>query len=176
VVIRACAARPNAELSYRSPADQFGCALIRTPEQIRWNESLGGLQAYGLSPLILRSAPHYGPTLRLFSIHLKKSVASFLDLTYLLCRYKIDKKEETCMRTKVQKWGNSLAIRIPKLFAQNIRLRNNDSVELLLKKGKLIISPITDKEYTLEELLSGVTVDNVHNEIDMGKPVGKEVW
>ncbi|MDL1978405.1 MAG: AbrB/MazE/SpoVT family DNA-binding domain-containing protein [Deltaproteobacteria bacterium] len=80
------------------------------------------------------------------------------------------------MRTKVQKWGNSLAIRIPKLFAQNIRLRNNDSVELLLKKGKLIISPITDKEYTLEELLSGVTVDNVHNEIDMGKPVGKEVW
>jgi vitamin B12 transporter len=64
----------------------------------------------------------------------------------------------------------------PKLFAQNIRLRNNDSVELLLKKGKLIISPITDKEYTLEELLSGVTVDNVHNEIDMGKPVGKEVW
>ena len=80
------------------------------------------------------------------------------------------------MRTKVQKWGNSLAIRIPKLFAQNIRLRNNDSVELLLKKGKLIISPITDKEYTLKELLSGVTVDNVHNEIDMGKPVGKEVW
>ena len=80
------------------------------------------------------------------------------------------------MRTKVQKWGNSLAIRIPKLFAQNIRLRNNDSVELLLKKGNLIISPIIDEEYTLEELLSGVTVDNVHNEIDTGKPVGKEVW
>ncbi|MDL1967404.1 MAG: AbrB/MazE/SpoVT family DNA-binding domain-containing protein [Deltaproteobacteria bacterium] len=80
------------------------------------------------------------------------------------------------MKTKVQKWGNSLAIRIPKLFAQNIRLRNNDSVELLLKKGKLIISPIVDEEYTLEELLSGVTVDNVHNEIDMEKPVGKEVW
>ena len=80
------------------------------------------------------------------------------------------------MRTKVQKWGNSLAIRIPKLFAQDIRLRNNDSVELLLKKGKLIISPIIHEEYTLEELLSGVTVDNLHNEIDMGKPVGKEVW
>jgi len=80
------------------------------------------------------------------------------------------------MRTKVQKWGNSLAIRIPKLFAQDIRLRNDDSVELLLKKGKLIISPIIDEEYTLEELLSGITADNVHSGIDMGKPVGKEIW
>ena len=80
------------------------------------------------------------------------------------------------MKTKVQKWGNSLAIRIPKLFAQNIRLKNDDSVELLLENGKLIISPIIDKEYTLEELLSGVTVDNVHGEIDMGKLVGKEIW
>jgi len=80
------------------------------------------------------------------------------------------------MRTKVQKWGNSLAIRIPKLFAQNIRLRNDDRVELLLKNGKLIISPIIDEEYTLEGLLSGVTADNVHSEIDMGKPVGKEIW
>jgi len=80
------------------------------------------------------------------------------------------------MRTKVQKWGNSLAIRIPKLFAQNIRLRNNDRVELLLKNGKLIISPIIDEEYTLEGLLSQVTEDNVHSEIDMGRPVGKEIW
>ena len=80
------------------------------------------------------------------------------------------------MRTKVQKWGNSLAIRIPKLFAQNIRLRNDDRVELLIENGKLIISPIIDEEYTLEELLSGVTVDNLHSEIDMGKPVGKEIW
>ena len=80
------------------------------------------------------------------------------------------------MRTKVQKWGNSLAIRIPKLFAQDIRLRNDDRVELFVRNGKLIISPITDEEYTLEELLSGVTVDNVHSEIDMGKPVGKEIW
>jgi antitoxin MazE len=79
------------------------------------------------------------------------------------------------MKTKVQKWGNSLAIRIPKLFAQNIRLRSDDRVELVLKNGKLIISPIIDEEYTLEGLLSGVTADNVHSEIDMGKPVGKEI-
>ena len=80
------------------------------------------------------------------------------------------------MKTKVQKWGNSLAIRIPKLFAQNIHLGNNDSVELSLDKGKLVVSPIIDEEYTLEKLLSGVTKDNIHNEIDMGKPVGKEIW
>ena len=40
-------------------ADLFGCALIRAPEQIRWSESMSGLQAYGLSPPRLRSAPHY---------------------------------------------------------------------------------------------------------------------
>ncbi len=79
------------------------------------------------------------------------------------------------MKTKVQKWGNSLAVRIPKSFAQNIHLGNDDNVELSLDKGKLVISPIGE-EYTLEGLLSGVTEDNVHNEIDMGKPVGKEVW
>jgi len=80
------------------------------------------------------------------------------------------------MRTKVQKWGNSLAIRIPKLFAQNIRLRNDDRVELLIEDRKLIISPIIDEEYTLEGLLSQVTEDNVHSEIDTGRPVGKEIW
>ena len=80
------------------------------------------------------------------------------------------------MRTKVQKWGNSLAIRIPKLFAQTIRLRNDDRVELLVENRKLIISPIIDEEYTLEGLLSQVTEDNVHCEIDMGSSVGKEIW
>ena len=80
------------------------------------------------------------------------------------------------MKTKVQKWGNDFAIRVPKLFAQNICLGNDDSVELLLKNGKLIISSIMEKEYMLEELLSGVTSDNIHDEFDMGKPVGKEIW
>lgn len=80
------------------------------------------------------------------------------------------------MKTKIQKWGNSLAIRIPKSLAQYIHLKNNDSVELTFNQGKLIISPIKDEEYTLEELLSGITANNVHGEIDMGKPVGKEIW
>ena len=93
-----------------------------------------------------------------------------MGLKYLLCRYKIDGQEESRMRTKVQKWGNSLAIRIPKLFAQNIRLRNDDRVELVIENRKLIISPIIDEEYTLEGLLSQVTEDNVHSEIDMGRP------
>ncbi len=80
------------------------------------------------------------------------------------------------MRTKVQKWGNSLVIRIPKLFAQNICIKNDDSVNLLVDKGKLIVSPMIDEQYTLKELLSGVTANNVHHEIDMGKPVGEEIW
>ncbi|MDL1974525.1 MAG: hypothetical protein LWX55_07040, partial [Deltaproteobacteria bacterium] len=51
-------AQPGSELALPT-SDLFRCALIHVPEQIRWSESLSGLQAWGLSPPRLRSAPHY---------------------------------------------------------------------------------------------------------------------
>ena len=78
------------------------------------------------------------------------------------------------MQTKVQKWGNSLALRIPKSFALNIDIKQNEFVDLSIGDGKLIITPITEKAYSLKELLAGVSEDNLHEEFDTGIPVGKE--
>ena len=79
------------------------------------------------------------------------------------------------MQTKVQKWGNSLALRIPKSFALNMNIKQNELVDLSIGDGKLIITPITEKEYSLKELLAGVSEDNLHGEFDTGIPVGKEL-
>ena len=80
------------------------------------------------------------------------------------------------MQTKIQKWGNSLALRIPKSFALNVNLKQNELVDISIDKGKIIISPIAQKEYSLEELLKGVSEDNLHSEFDTGAPAGKEIW
>jgi antitoxin MazE len=80
------------------------------------------------------------------------------------------------MQTKIQKWGNSLALRIPKSFALNVNIKQNELVDLSIDKGKIIITPIAQKEYSLEELLEGVSENNLHSEFDTGAPAGKEIW
>jgi antitoxin MazE len=80
------------------------------------------------------------------------------------------------MLTKIQKWGNALALRIPEILALNAQLKNNSIVEVLLIDGKLVIKPLSTSQWTLEDLLSGITDDNIHREIDSGKAAGKEVW
>ena len=80
------------------------------------------------------------------------------------------------MKTRVQKWGNSLALRIPKSFAAEARLNENTPVELSLVDGKLVIQPLVPGTPTLDELLKGVTDENLHGEWDTGPAVGKEVW
>ena len=80
------------------------------------------------------------------------------------------------MQTKIKKWGNSLALRIPKSFALNAKLRQNELVDISIDKEKIIITPIGEKEYSLDELLEGVSEDNLHGEFDTGVPVGKEIW
>jgi antitoxin MazE len=78
------------------------------------------------------------------------------------------------MLTKIQKWGNSLAIRIPSAFAKEIGLYPNTEVELKLENNRLVIIP--NKKKQLEKMLKQITPDNVHNEIDWGEKVGKEEW
>jgi antitoxin MazE len=80
------------------------------------------------------------------------------------------------MRTTVQKWGNSLAVRIPKTFASEAKLAEDSPVELSLEEGRLVVTPVPRKRRTLAELLAQVTDDNIHPEVDWGPPVGKEVW
>jgi antitoxin MazE len=80
------------------------------------------------------------------------------------------------MKTRVQKWGNSLALRIPKSFADEVGIRKESSVEVSLTDGKLVITPITKPKLTLEQLLAKVTEDNLHHEIDTGPATGNEAW
>ena len=79
------------------------------------------------------------------------------------------------MKGKIQKWGNSLAIRIPKPFASEIKLNTNSEVEISIKNGALLIEP-SIKEIDLDELLSRVSKKNLHKLIDFGPPVGREIW
>ena len=80
------------------------------------------------------------------------------------------------MKTRVQKWGNSLALRIPKFFAAEAGIREDTAVELSLTNGKLVIQPVAQEPPTLDELLRGVTDQNLHDEWDTGPAVGREVW
>lgn len=80
------------------------------------------------------------------------------------------------MKGRVQKWGNSLALRIPKSFAVEVGLDVNTPVEISLREGMLVLIPLARKKYTLQELLSCVTEENLHGETDTGDPVGAEVW
>ena len=80
------------------------------------------------------------------------------------------------MRLPVRKWGNSLAIRIPRTIAVESNLRKDSIVDLELVDGNLIIRPLRHEEYSLQALLDEVTEDNIHGEVDMGAPVGKEAW
>ncbi len=77
------------------------------------------------------------------------------------------------MQTVVQKWGNSLGIRIPSLYVKEFDLRNGSSVEIVEEEGKLVIKP---GKLTLEHLLSQVTQENLHEPWETGPSVGKEEW
>lgn len=80
------------------------------------------------------------------------------------------------MLAEVQKWGNSLAIRIPKEMALEIGLDFESKIELVLEKGELRIVSVKKPRYTLEELVAGIKPENQHEEWDTGPPVGKEIW
>lgn len=80
------------------------------------------------------------------------------------------------MLTKVQRWGNSLALRIPKAFAVDAQLENDSLVEISIVKGKIIVTPVVAPSWTLDELLAGITKKNLHGEVDTGFAIGNEVW
>ena len=91
---------------------------------------------------------------------------------YLLCRNTL----EDIVRARVQKWGNSLALRIPKSFAIEAHLEQDTAVDLLLEDGKVTLMPTRSQTPTLEELLAQVSDANLHSEVDTGPATGREVW
>ena len=80
------------------------------------------------------------------------------------------------MKTAVQRWGNSLALRIPRAFATETRISEGSKVELSLKSGALVVRPIQRNRHSLAALLKRVTPANRHESMSTGYPVGQEVW
>jgi antitoxin MazE len=79
------------------------------------------------------------------------------------------------MEVTIQKWGNSLAIRIPGSYAKDIHLKQGTSVDLRKKADKIEIVPRKTK-LSLQDLLSKITDENIHEEEFAGDGVGKEIW
>lgn len=80
------------------------------------------------------------------------------------------------MIATVQKWGNSLGIRIPKTIAEDSEIREGVSVRMQVKDGRVILEPQAVQKYHLVALLKSVSRANLHGEVGLGDAVGKEVW
>lgn len=80
------------------------------------------------------------------------------------------------MKVQIQKWGNSLALRIPKSFAVESKIKQGSTVEVSLESGKIVIFPVAEPEFLLEDLLAKVTSENLHGETATGSSVGQEAW
>lgn len=80
------------------------------------------------------------------------------------------------MQTKIQKWGNSLGLRIPRSFAVEAQVEAGSTVDVSVENGCLRVRPVRARRYLLRELLKAVRPRNLHSEITTGGPLGRESW
>ena len=78
------------------------------------------------------------------------------------------------MTVAIKKWGNSLAIRLPKDIAESLEVDNESKLDMKVENGKLILVPKRREE--LSSLLEQITPENLHSEIDTGEAIGREIW
>lgn len=79
------------------------------------------------------------------------------------------------MVTSIQRWGNSLAIRIPKAFAAQAQLDENTSVEISIEGERITVVPAR-REWKLDDLLRKIGRETLHREVKWGARAGKETW
>ncbi|HLW28443.1 MAG TPA: AbrB/MazE/SpoVT family DNA-binding domain-containing protein [Kiloniellales bacterium] len=79
------------------------------------------------------------------------------------------------MRGAVSRWGNSIAVRIPKAIAEGAHLKVGDEIKLELKGESIVMTPAR-KRYALKDLLAQMKPEHRHEETDWGEPQGEEVW
>jgi antitoxin MazE len=80
------------------------------------------------------------------------------------------------VQTRIQMWGNSLGLRIPKAFAEEAQVEAGSTVDISVERGELIVRPLLPRKYELRSLLKEITPENVHETIETGAPVGREAW
>jgi antitoxin MazE len=79
------------------------------------------------------------------------------------------------MKATIHKWGNSLAVRIPKNITKDTGVSEGSNIDIIVENGNIVLSP-RKKEYSLKELLKKITVENIHSEISTGDQTGGEIW
>ena len=80
------------------------------------------------------------------------------------------------MQTKIQKWGNSLGLRIPRSFAAEAQVEAGASVDVSVENGRILVRPLRVRRYSLKGLLRKVSRRNLHGEVSTGRAVGHEAW
>lgn len=80
------------------------------------------------------------------------------------------------MTTSIQKWGNSRGVRIPKMLLDAVKWSENEKVTITVYDGKLIIEKAKKEKESIMELFENYEEEYTPEEIDWGKPEGKEVW
>ncbi|OGQ78703.1 MAG: hypothetical protein A3F90_04300 [Deltaproteobacteria bacterium RIFCSPLOWO2_12_FULL_60_19] len=80
------------------------------------------------------------------------------------------------MHVRVQKWGNSLAVRIPKPLAEDAEVTEGTVLNLAVSEGAVVATPVQSRKWSLRQLLAKVNKKNLHTEVDFGSSVGREAW
>lgn len=80
------------------------------------------------------------------------------------------------MEVVLKKWGNSAAVRIPAAVFEAAKLSLDQTVDVRVENGRVVLEPVVKQDYDLARLLAGITPENSHSSVDFGKPVGGEVW
>jgi antitoxin MazE len=83
---------------------------------------------------------------------------------------------EEAMRSQLTRWGNSVAVRVPKRVLEDAQLSAGDTIEFVVTKPGVISLRATEKTPTLKSLIAKITPENCHGETDWGGPVGNESW
>jgi antitoxin MazE len=79
------------------------------------------------------------------------------------------------MEAIIRKWGNSPAVRLNSSAMKIAAFDVEQRVTIKASKGRIVIEPADKFEFSLDDLVAGITPDNVHGEADFGGPMGKEV-
>lgn len=93
---------------------------------------------------------------------------------YIHCIIMLIILNDNFLKIKAKKWGNSLGIRLPKAFTEELGISDESELNLAVNKNRLILTK--EKDYDLESLLKLVTKENLHKETQTGAVTGKEVW
>jgi antitoxin MazE len=82
------------------------------------------------------------------------------------------------MTTKVQRWGNSQGLRLSRQILEDARISVGDEVDVLVQDGTIMIAPVrrVRGKHSLRQLVARMPKDYKAEEVDWGRPVGKETW